>query len=160
MAAAPVLRVQNLGVSYYTDAGRATALDGCGPGAARRRTAGPCRGVRLGEEHDGACHDAHDQAAGAHRERAGVRGRHGPDGSLGPGHAARASEQDRLHPAGRHELAQPRHADRRADGGRRKGTRAGVCGKRRSKSAACRRWSRWTSSVPSSGCTLTSSAAA
>ena len=150
-------RAADLRVSYYTDAGRAMALDGVNLDARRRGKAGPGRGVGLGEEHHGPGHDAHDQAARAHRERPGLRGRAPTSPLSGRGQMLKArlskiayipqGAMNSLNPVTRIgaqmvdaiKAHEPGHAESEHGGALHAGA-----------------WSRWTSSGQSSRCTPTS----
>ena len=65
----PVLRVQNLEVTYYTDAGRAKALDDVSFTLGAGEKLGMVGESGSGKSTHGPRHDAHDQAAGADRRR-------------------------------------------------------------------------------------------
>ena len=61
---------ENLEVTYYTDAGRAKALDDVSFTLNAGEKLGMVGEIRVGQKHDGAGHDADDQAAGPDRGRA------------------------------------------------------------------------------------------
>ena len=114
----PVLRVEGLEVTYYTDLGRAKALDD----VSFTLNSGEKLGM-VGESGSG-------KSTMALAMMRMIK----PPGRIEGGkvivggtdlmaldeerHAQGASQQDRLYPAGRDELAQPGDADRRADGRR------------------------------------------
>ena len=66
---APVLHVENLEVTYYTDCGRAKALDDVSFTLNAGEKLGMVGESGSGKSTHGARHDADDQAAGPHRRR-------------------------------------------------------------------------------------------